>query len=100
MPDTFLTNMAAADNVILDALGETVSVFDESETYLGNVVGIFERQFVESQNIQGSAPTFTYNDTEIVIEEGYTITYETQSHVVRYLEPDGTGITMLVLREK
>ena len=100
MADTFSTILADADDAILDSLGETVSIFDDTGTYLGNVVGVFDKQYIEAQNVQGFAPTFTYNDTEINIESGYSINYQAQDYVVRFLEPDGVGMTMLVLREQ
>ncbi len=100
MADTFLTAMATADNALLDALGETVAVKDASAVSVGSVVGIFEKQYVEASDLQGYYPTFTYQDADLVIDEGYEITIDAVSFIVRVKQLDGTGISFLVLREK
>ena len=100
MADTFNTVMAAADSVLLDALGETVTVKNTSDVAVGSVVGVFDRQFVEVNDLQGYYPTFTYKEADLAISTGYEITIDSQAYNVRYPMPDGTGMSMLVLGEK
>ena len=100
MVDTFLTNMAVADNAILGTLGETVTVKDDLNVSVGSVVGIFERQYVEAGDLQGYLPTFTYQDSALTIDQDYEITYLSQAYNVRVKQQDGTGIVFLILGEK
>ncbi len=100
MPDTFLTDMAVIDDAILDALGETVAVKDNLGASVGNVVGVFERQYFEVLDMQGYYPTFTYQDADLTIEQDYEITHSGQAYNVRYPQPDGTGMSLLILSKK
>lgn len=92
--------MAIADAEILNAVGETVAVFDSNNNLIGNIVGVFERQYIETLDVQGFAPTFTFLKKTISINQNYVIVIETKSFTVRYLEPDGTGMTVAIMREK
>jgi hypothetical protein len=97
MPDTFLNAMAAVDTQILNALGETVSIKNEVDVVVGAVAGIFERQYVETLDLQGYMPTFTYKESDLTIEEDYKITHNAQEFNVRVKQPDGTGVVFLIL---
>ena len=100
MADTFNTEMAVADSELLDALGETATVKDTLDVSVGSVVGVFERQYVEAGDLQGFYPTFFYKVADMVIGVGYEITVSGQAYSVRYPQPDGTGMSLLVLRQK
>ena len=100
MADDFLTDMAAADAELVDALGETVTVKNASGVAVGSVVGVFEEQFVEVNDMQGFKPTFFYRVADLVIAKDYEITYQAQAFNVRFAQPDGTGMSLLILGKK
>lgn len=99
MTDTFLADMGDADDAILDALGETVTVNDADGNAVGTVVGVFEEQYVEVNDLQGTKPTFFYKESDLAIEIGHEIVYQAQSFTVRFPQPDGTGMSLLILRK-
>ena len=100
MADTFNTALSNADDAILEGLGETVTVKDTLDAAVGSVVGVFENQYVEVSNVQGVHPTFTYKASDLTIATGYEITREGIAYNVRYPQPDGTGMVMLILGDK
>lgn len=100
MPDTFMTDMAAVDSELLDALGDTATVKNAGDVSVGSVVGVFERQYVEAFDLQGFHPTFFYKVADLSIGPSYEITIDAKAFNVRYAMPDGTGMSLLVLGEK
>jgi len=100
MADTFNAALSDADDVIIDGVGETVTVKDTGDVSVGSVVGIFENQYVEAGNIQGVHPTFTYKASDLTIASNYEITRGGIAYNVRYPQPDGTGMVMLILGDK
>ncbi len=100
MADKFLADMAAADDELLAALGETVTVKDTLGAAAGSVVGVFEERYVEINDVQGFKPTFLYKESDLTIEDGYEITYQARAFNVRFPQPDGTGMSLLILGKK
>jgi len=100
MADTFNNLLADADDSVIDILGETVAVKDAAGVSVGSVVGVFENQFVEASNIQGVHPTFVYLAKDLAIATGYELTISGTAYNVRYPQPDGTGMVLLILGDK
>ena len=66
----------------------------------GSVDGIFDRPYIESTDYAGTQPVFQCAESEVSgVSRGDTITIDSQDYAVVNIEPDGTGITTLVLSE-
>jgi len=100
MADTFNAIAEKADNTIIDTVGVTVTVKDNNGGYIGSVVGVFDKPYIDTLNIQGFVPTFTYQDSALTIADNYEITHLSQAYNVRIVEDDGTGMVTLILGEK
>jgi hypothetical protein len=64
------------------------------------VSGIFERQTLILNGVEGTHPTFTLLTSEVTasaIAYGTQLTISESVFTVRGLEPDGAGITALIL---
>lgn len=71
----------------------------------GTFDAIFDYEFLEVQTdppVEGRAPILTARDSELArleIRKGSQLTIADQAYRVQRLEPDGLGITRLVLRK-
>lgn len=64
------------------------------------VSGIFDRQYVEYADIAGNHPTFLCpSEAASTIELGDEIRINKQPYTIAAIQPDGTGLTLLVLHE-
>jgi hypothetical protein len=64
------------------------------------VSGVFDRLYVEYADITGNHPTFLCPSEQIShIELGDEITINQKSYTIAAIQPDGTGLTLLVLHE-
>ena len=94
MADTFSSILADADDAVLDALGETVTI-----TGKGTVVGVFDEETVYELDMQGTRPVFEYQQADITIVAGDELVRGSDTYDVRQIEPDGTGMNKLILSE-
>lgn len=66
------------------------------------VNGIFENQFLGAPgeaDVAGTVPTFTCRTADVSsVTAGTTVTISAVNYVVTGVHPDGTGVTMLILR--
>jgi hypothetical protein len=78
-----------------------VNEFAKLATIRGLAVsGIFDRQYVEYTDIAGNHPTFLCPSEQVSnIELGDEITINQKSYTIAAIQPDGTGLTLLVLHE-
>lgn len=68
----------------------------------GTFIGIFERTYVELLNITGHRPVVTARSTDLTVagvSVGSTISADSTNYTVQVIEPDGSGITNLILEE-
>jgi hypothetical protein len=88
------------------AFSEDLSVFfDTSEfavdaTVAGVAVkGIFDHQYVEEFDITGEAPTLLCQTSQLPsgLSQGDTVSIGSTQYQVVGIQPDGTGLTLLVL---
>lgn len=96
---------------ILRSLGEE-TLFTEKQFTTNHpssktlrIWGVFENAFVEAGKIEGMRPTLTVRDEDISnIAHGAMIRRNPDSTYIDYkvvgVEPDGTGITLLILQEQ
>ena len=64
-----------------------------------NVIGIFEDRYVEVSGVESVKPTFTCSAAEVTgIAHGSTITINALVYTVKGVQPDGTGVVLLVLQ--
>lgn len=79
--------------------------FGTAATYNGStsVNGIFDNGFLAVQgatDVEGSAPSFLFADADIpAVAQGGTLLVGAVTYSVIGVHPDGTGMTMLALRE-
>lgn len=92
MADLFRTILATADDVILDALGETVVI-----TGKGNLVGVLEEESAYDLEMQGTTPVFHYQEADMTVAVGDALVYGGITYTVRKIETDGVGMGRLVL---
>ena len=62
--------------------------------------GVFENQYQEALDISGTVPVYTCRSSDVTlasIARGTTIVINSTSYTVRVLQPDGSGLTALVL---
>lgn len=81
---------------MLKAVGELVEIDGESSW------GVFEREYLEDLDGPGIAsyePTLTCRSSDAPGIEGVIKRQNGKSYSVREIEPDGTGITLLRLRD-
>jgi len=95
MADNFNAILADADDAIVDALGETVTI-----TGRGTVVGVFDERYDEALSMQGTVPMFEYLDADLpALAAGDELIRAGTSYTVRIKQPDGTGMVTLVLEQ-
>ena len=79
--------------------------FAVSATYSGGgtVSGIFDNQFLGVPGepvMSGSQPTFTVKTADVpTVTTGQTFVIASVTYTVTGIHPDGTGVTMLLLRK-
>ena len=75
--------------------------FAVQAVYLGqNVNGILDREFVMVLDMEAEHPTFTCRAADVSnAAHGDAITVNSTAYTVVGLQPDGTGITKLILQE-
>ena len=82
----FFISSELADNATIDS---------------ATVAGIFDNQFVEVNGIEGVRPVFTCSESEVSsIAHGDAVTLKATSYKVAGIQPDGTGLTSLVLEKQ
>jgi hypothetical protein len=73
----------------------------EDATYgASTITGIFDDSYSDMVDIAGSVPVFTCRTSDVTaasVAVGGTLTVSAGSYTVRALEPDGTGMTRIVL---
>lgn len=77
--------------------------FGVAGTYDGSttVNGIFDSDYVEINGVEAKRPVFMCKASEVSgVVHGKTLVANSKSYVVRGVQPDGTGLTMLVLEEQ
>jgi len=63
-----------------------------------SVDGILTLKPIESNFVQTNKPVFTYAKADSPsVTTGSTLVYDSVTYLVRNLEPDGTGMQMLIL---
>lgn len=85
----------------LTAFFDTVDGFADEAVIGGAAIkGIFDREFIQTDRIEGYAPIFTCR-TDDITEAGHndTITILDVAYTIQGNEPDGTGITKLLLQK-
>lgn len=70
-------------------------------TYEGSTVnGVFDREYSAVLGLEANTPTFTCDESDVSdIAHGDTITIDGTDYTVREIQPDGTGVVVLVLEE-
>lgn len=62
------------------------------------VDGIFERPYIDTQEVAGYQPTLTCKTVDVEdVSEDDTVVIEDANYRVSGMQPDGTGITVLTL---
>lgn len=74
---------------------------DDTGKVKGNVQGQFRNEFVDALTVESQTPTLQCRASDIDgIVHGHTMTIDSTVYTVYGVQPDGTGITMLVLEEQ
>ncbi len=82
----FLDDTELADNATIGA---------------STIAGIFDNQFVEVNGIEGVRPVFTCAEANVAtIAHGDALTIKSISFKVAGIQPDGTGLTSLILEKQ
>lgn len=82
----FLDDTELADNATIGA---------------STIAGIFDNQFVEVHGIEGVRPVFTCAEANVsAIAHGDALTIKSISFKVAGIQPDGTGLTSLILEKQ
>jgi len=73
--------------------------FGSEASWSGATVrGLFEDGYSEVLDTEGHAPTFTCRSADVTgIAHGDTLSIDSTSYTVRGVQPDGAGITLLIL---
>lgn len=82
---------------LLEALGETIR-------YEGkDIVGVFEKRFSTMEfdaSVESHVPEVTVRSSDVQgVSHGDSVIRASTSYTVERIEPDGTGLTVLGLRE-
>ena len=86
---------------------EDLSVFFDDDDFAvevnidgTNVIGIFEEQYIEVNYIQTKKPTFTFVSADSLVTPDSLVVNGLEVYRVKGIEPDGTGITRLILEKQ
>lgn len=92
MPGAFLTD-DLADFFDADEFGITATFSG------GDVLGILDRAYIETEDVAGYAPTFIAKTSDLsTVSVGDSVTIDSVVYDVAEIQPDGTGVTTLVLQ--
>ena len=77
-------------------LGDTATVG------AGSINGIFSREYAEVNRVEGYHPTFTISaaDAATITKNSTVLTIATVNYTAVSKQPDGTGMTLLVLAKQ
>jgi galactokinase/mevalonate kinase-like predicted kinase len=86
----------------LENLNDFFRTEDFAQTIVLNgstIVAIFDHEYVEAFGIEGEAPVLTVKDADIPGGTGHgsSATVESTTYRVAGIQPDGTGISKIVL---
>jgi len=74
---------------------------DDATIGADTVAGIFESQFVEVNGIEGVRPVFTCEAAKVAnIAHITTIKVKDYTYKVAGIQPDGTGLTSIILEKQ
>ena len=91
-----------------DRILDDIDVFVDTETgfavdaIIGDstVSGVFDAAYAERLNTAGTAPVFLCRSADVAaVEQGDPVTIDGVEYEVAGIEPDGTGMTTLVLED-
>jgi len=85
----------------LDAFLDPDAGFGVDATVDGiSVEGIFDAEYVESLEVEETAPAFTCKTSDVTsAAHGDAVVVNATNYTIAGVEPDGTGMTKLILRE-
>lgn len=90
----------AADRaVFVGDFGESIKL-GQAHAYTGSITGIFDREYIEAGDMQGYHPVLTCvtaDVTNVSVDSYVTRVADGVEYIVRVKEPDGTGMTQLIL---
>jgi len=89
------------------AMIETLSAFFDTADFAvaatyntATVNGIFSHEYVDIEGVEGERPTFTCVESDVSgIAHGDALTVNATVYTIAGVQPDGTGIVLLVLSE-
>lgn len=83
----------------LTAFFDSDGIADSATVGGSSVSGIFSREFVEVQNVEGYYPTFLLSDSDAasITKNSTVLTINSANYMAISKRPDGTGTTLLVL---
>jgi len=82
----------------LDVFLDTDDFATEATINSATVLGILGNEFVQVDFVESSKPAFECKSSDITgIAHGDTVTVGSDSYKVRGIQPDGTGMTKLIL---
>lgn len=70
------------------------------ETSVGQILAIFDNEFVDGVEVEGRQPVLTCRTSDVErlrVQKGATVAVEAANYRVRRHEPDGTGLSRLIL---
>jgi len=80
---------------------DSTEMADNATIGAATVAGIFDNQFVEVHGIEGVRPVFVCDEADVAsIAHGDALTIKTVSYKVAGVQPDGTGLTSLILEKQ
>ena len=80
---------------------DSTEMADNATIGASTIAGIFDNQFVEVHGIEGVRPVFTCAELNVsTIAHGDALTINTISYKVAGIQPDGTGLTSLILEKQ
>ena len=93
----------------LEALGEPLVFTHNSDTHVSSksvrLNGILDKAYIETNNIEGYRPVVTFSSADILgVAHGAMVRSDPDGTYTDYkvvvIEPDGTGLTTLILQEQ
>jgi hypothetical protein len=80
---------------------DSTEMADNATIGASTIAGIFDNQFVEVHGIEGMRPVFTCAEANVAsIAHGDALTINATSYKVAGIQPDGTGLTSLILEKQ
>mgnify|MGYP003960367063 FL=1 len=77
---------------------DATEMADNATIGASTVAGIFDNQFVEVHGIEGVRPVFVCDESDVsTIDHGDSLSVKSTSYEVIGIQPDGTGLTSLIL---